>query len=119
MSRKTHTRLSDKVKYLEMESNRISDELNIEFEILETTKKYHKIKRSDLPMFRKHNAYDSTWIYKLDVMNGKLECLKMVVSDCGQVELHKLLPEMILDNDTLSNQEEWHNGVCKLLKYID
>ena len=119
MSRKTHNRLSDQVKYLEMESNRISDEINTEFDIEETTKKYHKIKRSDLPMFRKYNAYDSTWIYKLDVMNGKLECLKMSVSDCGQVELHKMLPEMILDYDTLASQEEWHNGVCKLLKYID
>jgi hypothetical protein len=127
MCKKTYKNLTNEIKYLEMETNKISDAIDIEesqkeketFDIKKRTIKYHTIKRSDLPMFRKYEAYQSNWLYKLDIVNGKLTCLKMEVNETGEVNVVKLYPEMILDYELESTQEEWHDGVCKLLKYID
>lgn len=128
---KTYKNLSSEIKALNAETNAITAKINQEetekeFNINELIKKsekisteYHKIHASNLPIFKKYNAINSTWLYKMHILQGRLTLHKLEISH-DSVELCSLSPELLFNNGIEnSTEKEWHEGVCKLLKIID
>ena len=122
--RKTYKNLSSEIKALNMETDAITakidkEETENEFKIKKIRTEYHKVHASNLPMFKKYNALNSTWFYKLHISQGRLTLHKMAISS-SSVEIYSLSTESIFDYGLeKSTEKEWHDGICKLLKIID
>ena len=122
--RKTYKNLSSEIKALNMETDAITakidkEETEKEFKIKKIRTEYHKVHASNLPMFKKYNALNSTWFYKLHISHGRLTLHKMAISS-NSVEIYLLSTESIFDDGLeKSTEKEWHDGICKLLKIID
>ena len=77
------------------------------------------MKASSLPLYKKYNAMEGVWLYKLHISEGRLVLHKMVVND-KTVEIHTLSPSLMFEENNIeATEKEWHDGVCKLLKIID
>jgi hypothetical protein len=122
--KKDYKRLSSEIQALNAETNRITDiidqeQTEKEFELKRIKTEYTKLKASSLPLFKKYNAIEGVWLYKLHISEGRLVLHKMVVSN-GKVQLFSLVPSSMFDEDIIeATEKEWHDGVCKLLKIID
>ena len=122
-------------------SDRVEHELNVmdekekemEIEVERVTKEYHKIKRNELPVYKKrefkipslvddNDIVISVWLYKLDIIKGKLVCQRMDIKQktFSPIELHSTMIEDILDARNISSDAtEWQDGVAKLLTQMD
>lgn len=148
--KRTHAEIKAEIKELQEIDNKTSDRVNHELnvmdqkekeykiEIQETQKKYHKIKASDLPVYRKQewiiNNIDGTtkllsrWLYKLSVENGKLLCQRIEIKPDKPIEMHIENPEHIVKEIIYketkgklidSDIHEWTQGVADLLTQLD
>ena len=121
---KTYKNLSSEIKALNGETNAITakidkEETIKEFKVKKMTTEYHKIHSTDLPLYKKHNASYSTWVYKLHIYNGRLSLHKIAISN-ESVEVYSLSTESFFEDGLeKSSENEWHDGICKLLKIID
>tara|TARA_R110002020_G_scaffold360306_1_gene572957 strand:+ start:103 stop:471 length:369 start_codon:yes stop_codon:yes gene_type:complete len=121
---KTYKNLSSEIKALNAQTDAITakidkEEISKEFKIKKMSTAYHKINASNLPLFKKRNALNSTWLYKLHISEGRLTMHKMAIS-ANSVEVYSLSTESIFEEGLeKSTEKEWHNGICKLLKIID
>ena len=80
---------------------------------------YHKLKTSDLPMYRKYNAYKATWFYKFEIIDGKHRCLKIVSDELNGVALTNVTADNVLDKDNEDcTEHEWMLACAELLNYI-
>ena len=122
--KKDYKRLSSEIQALNAETNRITDiidqeQTEKEFELKRIKTEYTKLKASSLPLYKKYEAYDGDWLYKLHVSEGRLVLHKMVICD-GKAHLFSLVPSSMFDADIIeATEKEWHDEVCKLLKIID
>tara|TARA_R110000751_G_scaffold245909_2_gene345897 strand:+ start:147 stop:509 length:363 start_codon:yes stop_codon:yes gene_type:complete len=120
MSKETWNKYIQEIQELNQESNKISDQIDKEFEFKRSVEEFHKVKQSDLPIFKKYNGFSMVWHYRLNVINGFLTCQKISIENKGIHEIINLPPESIFDQENVdSTKEEWHNAVCKVLKSID
>ena len=122
--KKDYKRLSSEIQALNAETNRITniidqEQTEKEFELKRIKTEYTKLKASSLPLYKKYNAMEGVWLYKLHISEGRLVLHKMVISD-GTVQLFSLVPSSMFDADIIeATEKEWHDEVCKLLKIID
>ena len=140
---RTHAEIKKEIKDLQEIDNKTSDrvqhELNImeekekeiEIEIVRKRKEYHKLKSSDLPIFKKriwkHVNLDGgddiifdSWMYKLSIVNGRLLCQRIQMKADRPIELYIDSPESILDEELeSSNVSEWTQSIAHLLTQLD
>ena len=122
--KKDYKRLSSEIQALNAETNRITDiidqeQTEKEFELKRIKTEYTKLKASSLPLYKKYNAMEGVWLYKLHISEGRLTLHKMVVND-KTAEIHSLSPSLMFEENNIeATEKEWHDGVCKLLKIID
>ena len=123
--KKDYKRLSSEIQALNAETNRITDiidqeQTEKEFELKRIKTEYTKLKASSLPLFKKYNAMEGVWLYKLHISEGRLVLHKMVINDNGSGELYTMSPSLMFEENNIeATEKEWHDGVCKLLKIID
>ena len=118
-------------------SDRVNHELNEmdqkehEIRIKKTHTEYHKLKSTDLPIYKKQvwkvkRWQDGTdniltlWLYKLSVEKGKLICQRIVEGDNRPSELQIDQPEAIMDKENIeATKEEWQTATAKILTQLD
>lgn len=85
-----------------------------------TVKEYKRLKRADLPLYKKYNGFDMSYYYRLDVIKGKQKCQLIKVYDSGDIEVSYLEAEKIFDIENVPcTEKEWHEIVGKLLTSLD
>ena len=120
MSEKTWNKYIKEIQELNDETNKITDKIDKEYEFIKKVEKYHKVKQSDLPIFKKYKGFNMVWHYRLNVVNGFLTCQKISIQNNGIHEVISVSPESMFDIENVkSTKEEWHDAVCKVLKSID
>jgi hypothetical protein len=96
--------------------------IKIPYKTKQVVEKYHELKVSDLPLYKKYElCNDITWYYRLSIIDGKQKVHKMSVNalDNDASVYYTEIEDVLDDNNIDSNAEEWHAAVCKLLKIID
>tara|TARA_R110002050_G_scaffold226720_2_gene362414 strand:- start:73 stop:564 length:492 start_codon:yes stop_codon:yes gene_type:complete len=96
--------------------------IKIPYKTKQVVDKYHELKVSDLPLYKKYKLHDDiTWYYRLSIIDGKQKAHRMSVNTTdNDVSLYYIdLEDIFADDNKDSNAEEWHAAVCKLLKIID
>ena len=96
--------------------------IKIPYKTKQVVEKYHELKVSDLPLYKKYQLHDDiTWYYRLSIIDGKQKAHRMSVNTTdNDVSLYYIdLEDIFADDNKDSNAEEWHAAVCKLLKIID
>tara|TARA_R110002050_G_scaffold90883_3_gene191135 strand:- start:84 stop:446 length:363 start_codon:yes stop_codon:yes gene_type:complete len=83
------------------------------------------IMAGDLPVYRKWlwkssiNPDELKWLFRIDVVQGRLQVDRIKFEDKGRVEFDTRNHGIILDSDfSEATEDEWRNGVHKLMKYI-
>ena len=80
---------------------------------------YHKLKASDLPMFRVYEGYKCKWYYKLEVIEGKQVCIKITDDEINGVSLRNVSSEYILDEENKPCEKmDWILATAKVLNYM-
>tara|TARA_R110000823_G_scaffold221466_2_gene349958 strand:+ start:881 stop:1252 length:372 start_codon:yes stop_codon:yes gene_type:complete len=81
----------------------------------------------DLPVYRKWvwnsmltpDESKCKMIFRIDIIQGRLECDRIKFEDKGQVEFDTGNHSIVLDTDfQAATEDEWNNSVHKLMKYI-
>ena len=57
MSEKTWNKYIKEIQELNDETNKITDKIDQEFEFIKKVEKYHKVKQSDLSIFKKYLCF--------------------------------------------------------------
>lgn len=83
------------------------------------------IMAGDLPVYRKYvwqsmiNPDTLRWLFKIDVIQGRLEVDRIKFEENGRVEFDTGNHAIVLDSDyEEATEDEWRNGTHKLIKYI-
>ena len=83
------------------------------------------IMAGDLPVYRKwefESMITETrlkWIFRIDIIQGRLEVDKIKFEDNGRVEFDTQNHGMVLDSDFKeASEDEWRNATHKLMKYL-
>ena len=83
------------------------------------------IMAGDLPVYRKWiwessiNPDQLKWLFRVDIIQGRLQVDRIKFEENGRVEFDTNNHSVILDTDfKTSTEDEWRNGVHKLMKYI-
>ena len=114
--------ISDIVDAKATEEETAKETIKIPYKTKQVVEKYHELKVSDLPLYKKYElCNDITWYYRLSIIDGKQKVHKMSVNalDNDASVYYTEIEDVLDDNNIDSNAEEWHAAVCKLLKIID
>ena len=58
-------------------------------------------------------------IFRIDVIQGRLQCDRIKFEDKGEVEFDSGNHSIVLDSDfQAATEDDWNNGLHKLMKYI-
>ena len=80
---------------------------------------YHKLKVSDLPMYKTYEGYKCKWHFKLEIVDGKQLCLKITDDEITGIKLEKLDAKYILDIANKPCREvDWILATSKVLSYM-
>jgi hypothetical protein len=143
MTKRTLPEIKAEIKELQEIDNKTSDRVQHELNVMDEKEKehtiktekvqteYHKLKATDLPIYKKqewkYKRWEdgieniiTKWLYKLSVENGKLICQRIVIGDNRPCELQIDGPESILDSELIpSTKEEWQTATSKILTQLD
>lgn len=143
MITRTHAEIKSEIKMLQDIDNKISDKVQHELNVMDEEEKeheikikkvqteYHKLKSTDLPIYKKQEWKikrweDGTddiltvWLYKLSVENGKLICQRIVHGENKPCELHIDTSESIMDPELIeATKDEWQIATAKILTQLD
>jgi len=102
-----------------IEENCLNGDENENIYIERKFTEYHKLKVSDLPLYKVYEGYKCKWYYRLDVIDGKQRCLKIKDDEINGMELLQLNAECILDAENKDCEEqEWMLACAKVLNYM-
>ena len=91
-----------------------------EYTFSKMIKKETKINGSDLPMYKVYNGHQSTWYFRLKVIQGYLVAHKLEINAKGGHQYITTIPEVILDSDyEVTDEVEWYAAVALLLNELD
>jgi len=80
---------------------------------------YHKLKVSDLPLYKKYEGMSHTVYYKLEVIDGKQKCIKIVIDEKLGCRVDDCKVDSLFDiENTDSNEMDWILATAKVLNYI-
>jgi hypothetical protein len=93
---------------------------NKKFTITKTVKEKVNISGRDLPIYKVYHGYNSTWFFRLKVIEGYLVAHKLEINASGGHQYFTTIPEVILNSEhEISNETEWYGAVAILLKELD
>tara|TARA_R110002051_G_scaffold308279_1_gene379839 strand:- start:767 stop:1168 length:402 start_codon:yes stop_codon:yes gene_type:complete len=127
MTKRTPDQIEQDILRIEEMTNETTDridreETKKENEIITIEKEsiaYHKLKVSDLPMYKVYEGYKCKWYFKLEVVDGKQLCLKITDDEISGMKLEKLDAKYILDIGNQSCREvDWILATAKVLNYM-
>jgi len=79
---------------------------------------YHKLKASDLPMFRIYKGFQYEWYFKLEVIDGKQVCIKIMIDE-NEIIMRPAKASEILDEENQPcTREDWMLATAKVLNYM-
>ena len=80
---------------------------------------YHKLKVSDLPLYKVYEGYKCKWYYRLDVVDGKQRCMKISDDELNGISLTNVSAESILEAENKDCEEhDWMLVCAKVLNYM-
>ena len=80
---------------------------------------YHKLKVSDLPLYKKYEGMLYSWYYKLEIIDGKQVCIKIKIDEKFGMRVDDCKVDSLFDiENTDSTETEWILATAKVLNYI-
>tara|TARA_Y100000004_G_C8799984_1_gene362939 strand:+ start:251 stop:544 length:294 start_codon:yes stop_codon:yes gene_type:complete len=90
------------------------------FTFTKTVKQKMDISAKDLPLYKIFNGYNTTWYFRLKVIQGYLVAHKLEINANGGHQYLTTIPEIIIDGEyDVCTEQEWYQAVALLLKELD
>tara|TARA_B100000963_G_C22456854_1_gene593782 strand:- start:24 stop:314 length:291 start_codon:yes stop_codon:yes gene_type:complete len=90
------------------------------YTINKTVKQKVNISANDLPIYKIYFGYNTTWYFRLKVIEGYLVAHKLEINTKGGHQYLTTIPEIIIDGDyDKCTEEDWFRAVELLLKELD
>ena len=80
---------------------------------------YKKIRSTDLPIFRKWICGTSIYFYRGRIVDGRLICDSIKITDKGIEYGTTYLSSVMRESHIESDEEEFNNAICKLITYLE
>ena len=80
---------------------------------------YKKIRSTDLPIYRKWICGASIYFYRGRIVDGRLICDSIKITDKGIEYGTTYLSSVMSENHIESDEEEFNNAICKLITYLE
>jgi len=95
-----------------------SKAINDESELTYSSSNYKKLKVEDLPIYRKWICGDTIHYYRGRIIEGRLICDKIHISN-NEISYGSLTLNSVMDRNEMSNEKEFNNAICKLITYLE
>ena len=98
-----------------VDARAINDESELEYNEIN----YKKLHATDLPIYRKWICGTSTYFYRGRIVDGRLICDSIKITDKGIEYGTTYLSSVMSESHIESDEEEFNNAICKLITYLE